>query len=87
MSSLDDEFPGQDDAIAGLTQTNPRFAALAAREHALSREIAHVERAGAIGDDQLKALKVERLGLLDEMSLILRGGENAPSQARKDGRA
>ncbi|HVY02523.1 MAG TPA: DUF465 domain-containing protein [Caulobacterales bacterium] len=86
MSSLDDEFPGQAAAIERLKAANPRFAALTDREHALSREIAHVERAGALSDEQIKALKVERLGLLDEISLILRGGENAPSQARKAGR-
>ena len=86
MNELEDEFPGQAETFARLKRTNPRFAALAAREHALMREIRHVERAGAVSDDQLKALKVERLGLLDEIGLILRGGENAPSQARKDGR-
>jgi len=36
--------------------------------------------------EERKQLEVERLGILDEMSLILRGGENAPSQARNEGR-
>lgn len=83
------EFPGLDGEIERLKKANPRFEAIANRLHELHRDITHHERAGATSadeDDRLKALKVERLGLLDEMALILRGGENAPSQARKDRR-
>jgi uncharacterized protein YdcH (DUF465 family) len=82
------EFPGLEGEIDRLKNANPRFEAIANRLRELHRDITHHERqiADEREDDRLKALKVERLGLLDEMALILRGGEKAPSQARKDGR-
>lgn len=83
---LAEEFAGQEEAVARLIRENARFEALARRSHDLWLQIHEIERGNSTDDDALRGLKTERLGVLDEMALILRGGKNAPSQARKEGR-
>ncbi|MES1203485.1 MAG: GTP-binding protein [Pseudomonadota bacterium] len=83
---LAEEFAGQEDEIERLMRENARFEALAHRAHALWLQIHEIERGLGAEDDALRGLKTERLGVLDEVALILRGGKNAPSQARRDGR-
>jgi uncharacterized protein YdcH (DUF465 family) len=86
MHDLSEEFPDKAAEIERLTREDPRFEALRRRNHELWLELEDIQRGNAPDDDTLRNLEVERLGVLDEMSLILRGGKNAPSQARKEGR-
>jgi uncharacterized protein YdcH (DUF465 family) len=86
-NDLAEEFPDHAEEIERLTQANPRFEALRHRNRELWLRIQDLQSTPlAASREERKQLEVERLGILDEMSLILRGGENAPSQARKAGR-
>lgn len=86
-SDLAEEFPDKAEEIERLTRENPRFAALRQRNRELWLRQQELQRNPiTANDDERKGLEVERLGVLDEMALILRGGERAPSQARKEGR-
>jgi uncharacterized protein YdcH (DUF465 family) len=86
-NDLAEEFPDHAEEIERLTRENARFEALRRRNRELWLRIQDLQSnpMNAIRDER-KQLEVERLGILDEMSLILRGGEKAPSQAREEGR-
>lgn len=86
-NDLAEEFPDKAEEIERLTRENPRFESLRRRNRELWLKIQDLQdNTIEANSDERKGLEVERLGVLDEMSLILRGGEKAPSQARKEGR-
>lgn len=86
-NDLAEEFPDKGEEIERLTRENPRFEALRRRNRELWLRIQDLQgNPQDANSDERKQLEVERLGVLDEISLILRGGEKAPSQARKEGR-
>ena len=86
-SDLAEEFSNQAEEIERLTRENARFEALRRRNRELWLRIQDL-RANPVdaNRDERKRLEVERLAILDEMSLILRGGKRAASQARENGR-
>lgn len=86
-NDLAEEFPDRADDIERLTRENARFEALRRRNRELWLRIQDLQSnpLDAVRDER-KELEVERLGVLDEMSLILHESKNAPSQAREDGR-
>lgn len=84
---LAETFPDKADEIERLIREDARFEALVRRNRDLYLEINDKQRGlNPEEHEQRKKLEVERLGVLDEMALIMRGGKNAPSQARKEGR-
>ncbi|HYD88840.1 MAG TPA: hypothetical protein VEA80_15305 [Vitreimonas sp.] len=85
-NDLAEEFPDKADEIERLTRENARFEALRRRNRDLWLQIQEIQRSRAPDDDELTRLEEQRLGVLDEISLILRGGKKAPSQAREEGR-
>lgn len=86
-NDLAEEFPGRGEDIERLAAENARFAALRQRNRDLWLRLQDLQgNVQGAGSDERKQLEVERLGVLDELSLMLRGGENAPSQARAEGR-
>lgn len=86
-NDLAEEFPDKAEEIERLTRENARFEALRRRNREIWLRLQDLQDTPIEAmSEERKQLEVERLGILDEMSLIMRGGENAPSQARKEGR-
>jgi hypothetical protein len=70
-------FPGDAAALHRLKLADAHFARLAARHHAVNREVHRIETGvEPASDARLEVLKRERLELLDEIAAML---ENAPA--------
>lgn len=78
-NDLAEEFPDKADEIERLTRENPRFEALRRRNRDLWLRIQDLQgNAQDANSDERKQLEAERLGVLDEIASILRGGEDTP---------
>ena len=81
--SLYEEFPHDACTLTRLKLTDPHFASLAERYHALSRSIARLEGVGLdhgiefASDAYLAGLKRQRLRLLDEIAIRIEDEEAA----------
>lgn len=71
---LNREFPQQHDALRKLMQSDARFARLAEEYEALDKRIYEIEDGRSVADDlMLQGLKLQRVGLKDEIADLLRG--------------
>lgn len=79
--SLYEQFPHDACTLTRLKLSDPSFAGLAERYHALSRSIARIERLGTddgvefASDAYLSGLRRQRLRLLDEIALRIEDAE------------
>lgn len=86
-NDLAEEFPDQGEEIERLTRENARFESLRTRNREIWLRLQDLQSNPLdANSDERKQLEVERLGLLDEMVLIMSGGKKAPDQARNEGR-
>lgn len=71
---LNREFPQHHDALRKLMQGDARFASLAAEYEALDKRIYEIEDGRSAADDlTLQGLKLQRVGLKDEIASLLHG--------------
>ncbi|WP_161864849.1 MULTISPECIES: DUF465 domain-containing protein [Pseudomonas] len=71
---LNREFPQHHDALRKLMQSDARFASLAAEYEALDKRIYEIEDGRSATDDlTLQGLKLQRVGLKDEIAGLLHG--------------
>lgn len=71
---LNREFPQHHDALRKLMQSDARFARLAEEYEALDKRIYEIEDGRAVADDlMLQGLKLQRVGLKDEIADLLHG--------------
>ncbi|CAE6894880.1 MULTISPECIES: YdcH family protein [Pseudomonas] len=71
---LNREFPQQHDALRKLMQSDARFARLAEEYEALDKRIYEIEDGRSVADDlMLQGLKLQRVGLKDEIADLLHG--------------
>ncbi|MDR8012872.1 YdcH family protein [Ectopseudomonas guguanensis] len=71
---LNREFPQQHDALRKLMQSDARFARLAEEYEALDKRIYEIEDGRSATDDlTLQGLKLQRVGLKDEIAGLLQG--------------
>ncbi|MFY1021029.1 YdcH family protein [Ectopseudomonas khazarica] len=71
---LNREFPQQHDALRKLMQSDARFARLAEEYDALDKRIYEIEDGRSVADDlMLQGLKLQRVGLKDEIADLLHG--------------
>lgn len=71
---LNREFPQHHDALCKLMQGDARFASLAAEYEALDKRIYEIEDGRSAADDlTLQGLKLQRVGLKDEIAGLLHG--------------
>ena len=69
---LNREFPQQHDALRKLMQGDARFARLAQEYEALDKRIYEIEDGRSAADDlTLQGLKLQRVGLKDEIADLL----------------
>ncbi|MGG2395779.1 YdcH family protein [Pseudomonas sp. SH1-B] len=71
---LNREFPQQQEALRKLMQSDARFARLAEEYEALDKRIYEIEDGRSASDDlTLQGLKLQRVGLKDEIAGLLQG--------------
>lgn len=71
--ALEGEFAGQSEAIHKLKVSDTRFRILMERNHALWKEIQHIQQGLEAADDvRLETLRKQRLHVLDEIAAALR---------------
>lgn len=71
---LNREFPQHHEALRKLMQSDARFARLAAEYDALDKRIYEIEDGRSASDDlTLQGLKLQRVGLKDEIATLLQG--------------
>ena len=70
---LNREFPQHHDALRQLMQSDPHFPRLAGEYEALDKRIYEIEDGRETADDLvLQGLKLQRVGLKDEIAELLR---------------
>jgi len=75
---LSREFPQQHDALRKLMQSDPHFPHLASEYEALDKRIYEIEDGRESADDlTLQGLKLQRVGLKDEIAELLRKAGSA----------
>ncbi|KAA9009928.1 YdcH family protein [Histidinibacterium aquaticum] len=80
---LTDDFPGREDDIRALRATDPHFAQLADRYHAVNREVHRAETdVEPVSDEHMTELRKERMRLKDEIAALLaaKAGPRAPGR-------
>ena len=69
---LHEEFPELGDKIIQMKENDAHFARLADEYHAVNREVHRIEaETEAASDQRADELKKQRLGLLDEITVIV----------------
>lgn len=72
------EFPQQGDTMRKLMQSDPHFTRLAGEYEALDKRIYEIEDGREAADDlTLQGLKLQRVGLKDEIADLLRKAGSA----------
>lgn len=72
------EFPQQGDVMRKLMQSHPHFPRLAGEYEALDKRIYEIEDGREAADDlTLQGLKLQRVGLKDEIAYLLRKAGSA----------
>jgi uncharacterized protein YdcH (DUF465 family) len=70
---LTEEFPAHVEKISTLKQSDPHFAKLSEAYHAVNRSVHRAETdVEPTSDDHMKALRIERLALKDQISSYLK---------------
>lgn len=70
--ALEGEFGGRADAIHALKAKDAHFRGLLERNHALWKEIQHIQQGlEAAEDSRLETLRKQRLHVLDEIAALL----------------
>ena len=72
------EFPDDGELLHQLKLTDAHFARLADEYHEVNREIHRIEsEVDAASDERAEALKKQRLGLIDQLSVIVKKAREA----------